>query len=62
MGHAEYEVSNPHADWAEQDPKDWWDAVCISTRQALKAVSDGPKRVIGISPVNNRGWVCQLNK
>ncbi len=33
-----YETSYPHPNWAEQDPKDWWKAVCITTRQLLEHV------------------------
>ena len=30
-----YETSYPQAGWAEQDPGDWWNAVCKSTRTLL---------------------------
>lgn len=30
-----YETRYPGPNWAEQDPKDWWQAVCTTTRQLL---------------------------
>ncbi len=30
-----YPVHYPHADWAEQDPDDWWSAVGTTTRRLL---------------------------
>lgn len=30
-----YETEYAHTSWAEQDPEDWWRAVCTSTRQLL---------------------------
>lgn len=31
-----YGTQFPHTGWAEQDPNDWWDAVCITTKHLLK--------------------------
>jgi len=30
-----YTTSYPRPDWAEQDPEDWWRAICESTRQLI---------------------------
>jgi xylulokinase len=30
-----YETEYAHTSWAEQDPEDWWRAVCASTRELL---------------------------
>lgn len=32
----EYETSYPYINWAEQNPEDWWRAVCVSTHKLLK--------------------------
>lgn len=32
-----YQTDYPHPNWAEQNPEDWWQAVCISTRQLLES-------------------------
>lgn len=31
-----YETEYAHTGWAEQDPEDWWTAVCISTQNLLR--------------------------
>ena len=31
-----YNTEYAHANWAEQNPEDWWQAVCPSTRQLLQ--------------------------
>jgi xylulokinase len=31
-----YETEYAQTNWAEQDPEDWWQAVCVSTRQLLQ--------------------------
>lgn len=33
-----YGTEYPRAGWAEQNPEDWWKAVCIATRQVLEGV------------------------
>jgi xylulokinase len=30
-----YGTQYPHHTWAEQDPEDWWQAVCTTSRQLL---------------------------
>jgi xylulokinase len=30
-----YGVEYPHVNWVEQNPEDWWQAVCITTQQLL---------------------------
>lgn len=31
-----YETEYAHTGWAEQNPEDWWEAVCVTTRQLLQ--------------------------
>ena len=31
----EYSVDYPQTNWVEQNPEDWWEAVCLSTRKLL---------------------------
>ena len=31
-----YETEYAHTGWAEQNPQDWWDAVCQSTRHLFE--------------------------
>jgi len=32
---SEYETFFEHSGWAEQNPEDWWQAICLSTKQLL---------------------------
>jgi len=43
-----YEVGYPRPGWAEQDPSDWWDAVCTCTRRLLEQSGASPGRVLGM--------------
>lgn len=44
-----YGVTYPHPQWAEQDPSDWWRAVCDSTRALLRAVPDAKDNIAAVS-------------
>ena len=33
---AEHRISTPHPGWSEQDPADWWQAVCKASRAVMK--------------------------
>lgn len=46
---APYGTVYPRPGWAEQDPADWWDAVCASTRQLLGQPRHGPADVAVVS-------------
>jgi xylulokinase len=50
-----YGTTYPHANWAEQDPDDWWGAVRDSTRQLLDRddVSPGDVAVVSFSGMMN---------
>ena len=61
---ASYPISYPQANWAEQNPEDWWHAVCLATRALLSEV-DATRREIaavtfsgqmmGIVPIDAAG-------
>lgn len=46
---AAYPVSYPHPGWVEQDPEDWWRAVCGSTRELLEKSGVGPEEILCVS-------------
>ncbi len=43
-----YGVRYFNANWAEQDPRDWWKAICESTRALLKKLSVSPRDVAAV--------------
>lgn len=45
---AEYPLYQPEIGWAEQDPQDWWKAVCITINQVIKDSNINPKSISGI--------------
>lgn len=44
-----YGTEYPQPNWVEQNPEDWWKAVCSSTKQLLKTAAISPKQVACIS-------------
>ena len=44
-----YDVDYPKTNWVEQDPEDWWQAVCVSTRQLLTKSRISPEDIACIS-------------
>ncbi len=45
----EYPTAFPRANWAEQDPDDWWRATCTVVRQALAEAGRSPADVAAVS-------------
>ena len=45
---AAYPTAYPQANWAEQDPEDWWQAVCNTTRQLLAECNIDAKEIAAI--------------
>ncbi|MBQ8341103.1 MAG: xylulokinase [Clostridia bacterium] len=46
---AEYPMSQPHNGWAEQDPNDWWQAVCATLKVITAKAVDGEIVGLGLS-------------
>lgn len=44
-----YPMYHPQHGYAEQDPSDWWNAVCNTTRAVLKKTGVKPKDVVGMT-------------
>jgi xylulokinase len=40
-----YGTEYPRPNWVEQNPEDWWKAVCTSTKQLLSSTRTDPKQV-----------------
>ena len=67
-GHSDYETKHEHPGWAEQNPDDWWAAVCAATRQALTDAACNPERIAAAAvssqspamiPLDKRGHVIR---
>lgn len=44
-----YKTDYPRPNWVEQDPEDWWRAVCLSTRELLSAAKISPQNIACIT-------------
>ena len=44
----EYPLYQPHPGWAEQDPADWWDAVCFTCKKILNDSKIDSQSIKGI--------------
>jgi xylulokinase len=59
-----YDTHYFNGNWAEQNPEDWWQAICLSTRQLLEAAKAGASEIavvalsgqmMGCTPVDRQG-------
>src|ERR1019366_3738400 len=48
--------------WVEQSPEDWWQAVCMATRQALGAIHNAADRVLGLTVSSQAPALLPLNR
>ena len=46
---ASYQVTYPHPRWAQQNPDDWWNAVCDATRALLAQIPDAAQNIAAVS-------------
>ncbi len=52
---ADYAVYYPHPGWAEQNPEEWWDAVCQATKTALRQSDISPGDIAGVG-IDGQSW------
>lgn len=45
----EYGIDYPKDRWVEQDPRDWWDAICVSTQELIAKSGINPKDIDAVS-------------
>ena len=45
VGQSDYGTIHEHPGWAEQNPNDWWTAVCSATKEALSEPGASPERI-----------------
>jgi len=55
QGSGDYKVCYPEPGWAEQNPEDWWKAVCGAVRGMLRASKIDPSDISGIG-IDGQGW------
>ncbi len=51
----EYPLYHPKAGYAEQEPDDWWKAVCKATKECIEKGKVNPADIAGIG-VDGQGW------
>lgn len=51
----EYPVYYPQPGWAEQNPDEWWSAVCRATRRMLDEQKIDPARIAGVG-IDGQSW------
>lgn len=44
-----YATEYPHPNWAEQQPDDWWNAVCVATRRLLTSHDVDPGAIAAVT-------------
>ncbi|MBN2011329.1 FGGY-family carbohydrate kinase [candidate division KSB1 bacterium] len=44
-----YPIYHPNPGFAEQDPEDWWCAICTTTRDVIKRTGVNPEDVVGLT-------------
>lgn len=50
-----YNVCYPRPGWAEQDPREWWEAICLGIREILSGEGIHPENICGIG-VDGQSW------
>lgn len=50
-----YPVFYPQEGWAEQNPADWWQAVCKATKKLIEQSKIDPSEIVGIG-VAGQSW------
>ena len=51
----DYPVYYPHEGWAEQNPEEWWDAVCLATKETIRKADIRPDEIAGIG-IDGQSW------
>lgn len=50
-----YVVYYPHPGWVEQNPEEWWRAICAGIREVLEKGNIQPESIIGIG-IDGQSW------
>ncbi|WP_163536335.1 FGGY-family carbohydrate kinase [Gracilibacillus sp. YIM 98692] len=50
-----YNIFYPDAGWVEQDPNEWWEAVCIGVKECMGKEEIDPTQIKGVG-IAGQGW------
>lgn len=51
----DYPVYYPHEGWAEQNPEEWWKAVCTVVRRIIASAEIAPEDIAGVG-IDGQSW------
>ena len=51
----DYPLYTPHNGWAEQNPEEWWDAVCRASKETIQKADIKPDEIAGIG-IDGQSW------
>ena len=51
----EYPVYYPQEGWAEQDPDEWWSAICEAIQSCINKGEIDPRNIVGVG-IDGQGW------
>lgn len=54
-GNGDYKVYYPHLGWAEQNPNEWWDAVCKAIKVTMEKGNIKPQDIAAIG-IDGQSW------
>ena len=54
-GTGDYQVYYPHPGWAEQNPEEWWEAICDAIPRVLAKGKIAPEEIKGIG-IDGQSW------
>ena len=58
----DYPVYYPHEGWAEQNPEEWWDAVCRATKETIQKADITEMRLQESGSMVRAGLQSQLTE
>ncbi len=58
----EYQMAQPKNGWAEQDPLDWWNAVCITTKDVISKSGIKNEQIKGVGLSGQMHGLVMLDK
>ncbi|MDK2788636.1 MAG: xylulokinase [Epulopiscium sp.] len=57
-----YETYYPLPTWIEQEPMEWWEAVCVTTRAIMEETEISPEMIKAIAPVGHQIMAVPVDK